>query len=215
MPGEVIGKDYVVAPPTSPNGAVKGGHLVKIVGNVDGTVLTYENQPAGAPTALNAGQVVQFETASSFRVTGDQPFAVTSIMYGGWNQASDAGCAEPDGHPCSGDPAITMVVTPEQFRDSYTFLAPTDYDVNYADVLIPDGAMVTLDGAPITGSEAVTAGYTVARVPLNSAGGGIHQLDSTMPVGLQVMGFGHATSYYYPGGLNLKIISEPPVIVVK
>jgi hypothetical protein len=30
------------------------------------------------------------------------------------------------------------------------------------------------------------------------------------------LGFGFATSYYYPGGLNLERISDPPpVIVVK
>jgi len=28
------------------------------------------------------------------------------------------------------------------------------------------------------------------------------------------MGFGHATSYYYPGGLNLELISEPPKPVI-
>jgi hypothetical protein len=33
-------------------------------------------------------------------------------------------------------------------------------------------------------------------------------------LGLQVMGFGFATSYYYRGGLNLIHISEPPEIVV-
>ena len=31
-------------------------------------------------------------------------------------------------------------------------------------------------------------------------------------MGLQVMGYGHATGYMYPGGLNLELISEPPNI---
>jgi hypothetical protein len=26
------------------------------------------------------------------------------------------------------------------------------------------------------------------------------------------MGYGHATSYYYPGGLNLTVIAMPPVV---
>ena len=29
------------------------------------------------------------------------------------------------------------------------------------------------------------------------------------------MGYGYATAYYYPGGLNLKIISDAPIIVIK
>ena len=54
-----------------------------------------------------------------------------------------------------------------------------------------------------------------ARATLDS--GGVHTLTTTAPegVGLQVMGFGYATSYYYPGGLNLERISEPPEVVVK
>ena len=31
-------------------------------------------------------------------------------------------------------------------------------------------------------------------------------------VGVQVMGYGHATAYIYPGGLNLEIISDVPQI---
>jgi hypothetical protein len=50
------------------------------------------------------------------------------------------------------------------------------------------------------------------REPLGAASLGVHKLSSDQNVGLQVMGFGHATSYYYPGGLNLKLISKPPVI---
>ena len=44
---------------------------------------------------------------------------------------------------------------------------------------------------------------------------GKHKLESNVPVGLQVMGYGWATSYYYPGGLKLDIISEPPDIVIE
>ena len=50
-------------------------------------------------------------------------------------------------------------------------------------------------------------------IALSGTSGGVHTLSTTHDsgVGLQVMGFGHATSYYYPGGLNLKLISAPPV----
>jgi len=34
----------------------------------------------------------------------------------------------------------------------------------------------------------------------------------TSPVGLQIVGYGFATSYQYPSGLNLTCISEPPLI---
>ena len=119
-------------------------------------------------------------------------------------------------YPCAGDPAMSLLVTPEQFRSDYTFLAPTDYDSNYADILVPDGATAILDGETLTESgEAIgSSGWSLIRAPLNSAAGGIHTLttDDDRGLGLQVMGFGHATSYYYPGGMNLDLIAPPPVI---
>ena len=53
------------------------------------------------------------------------------------------------------------------------------------------------------------------RLTLDSTTGGAHKLstDAEGGLGLQVMGFGFATSYYYPGGLNLHQIAKPPVIV--
>jgi hypothetical protein len=60
------------------------------------------------------------------------------------------------------------------------------------------------------------SGWGIVRAPLDSSKGGVHQLVTTdaRGLGLQVMGFGHATSYEYPGGLNLHLISTPPVIPV-
>ena len=213
LPGEVIGKEYIVAPPTSPSGVVKGGHVVRIFGNVDGTALTYDVKPAGAPDTIDAGQVVELAvTTTGFKVTGTESFAVSSVMLGGSLQG-DGVCPN---YPCTGDPAMSMMVSPKQFRSRYTFLAPADYDVNFADVLVPAGAIASIDGVQLGAGEPIGAtGWSVVRHALDNSGGGSHKLESDMPVGLQVMGFGHATSYYYPGGLNLKIISEPVVIVVK
>ncbi len=212
LPAEVLGKEYLIAPPTTPSGVAKGGHMVRIYGNVDGTTLTYDAKPTGAPDTVNAGDVVEFgPSLALFKVSGSQPFAVGSFMLGGASQG-DGACP---GYPCSGDPSFSMMVTPEQFRKQYTFLAPTDYDKNFADVFVPAGATVTLDGAALGGTpEAIGgSGWSLVRVALGPGEGGAHRLESDQPIGLQVMGFGHATSYYYPGGLNLKLISEPPVIV--
>ena len=43
-----------------------------------------------------------------------------------------------------------MMVTPDQFRDNYTFLAPVDYMENYIDILLPTGTTVTIDGEVLT-----------------------------------------------------------------
>jgi hypothetical protein len=234
LPAEVIGKKYIVVPPSNPMG--KGiGHVVRIYGNVDGTHLTYTGtKPAGAPDTINAGDMVQVpplptgqpapqcaDTANvpdncmvsaPFIVEGDQPFAVASFMVGGTLQMPGS---TPENS--QGDPSMSMEVTPQQFRKQYTFLAPKDYLENFADVLIPTGAAVTLDGAPLAGTPTpIDAQWGFVRAPLSNTGTGVHTLTTTDAngLGLQVEGFGYATSYYYPGGLNLIHISAPPVIPI-
>jgi hypothetical protein len=209
LPAEVIGKHYLVAPPTTPN-MTTVGHYVRFYGNIDGTTLDYHgSQPAGAPTTLNAEQVVEIGPLNaSFEVTGSQPFAIGSYMMGGQVQDPTPGA---DGS--QGDPAFSQEVTVEQFRKRYIFLAPDDYNVAVADILVPDGAMVTLDGAPLTtaGQKIGSSTYSIVRQKLDpGAHQGTHVLVSTAPIGLQVVAFGHATGIYYPGGLNLTLISEPP-----
>ncbi len=231
LPGEVLGKKYIVTPPATPLGQ-SVGHVVRIYGNVDGTKLTYpEGKPTGAPDMINAGDVVQIpalpvgQPAAScmstadhcmintpFVVEGTAAFAVASFMVGGVLQMPGT-----DATTSQGDPSFSMEVTPEQFRKDYTFLAPIDYMENYADVLLPTGAKVLLDGKPITVAPSAigASGWSTVRLPLDAATGGVHKLstDHELGLGLQVMGFGFATSYYYPGGLNLHRISAPPVIV--
>ena len=137
------------------------------------------------------------------------------VLHGG-RHAADAG------HRCDdsqGDPAMSMMVTPEQFRKNYTFLAPADYHENFADVLIPQGAAVTLDGKALTGTPTKIGNseWGFVRAKLAPEGGGVHKISTTddRGLGLQVAGFGFATSFYYPGGLNLKHISEPPIVDIK
>jgi hypothetical protein len=209
LPAEVIGKHYFVAPPTTPNMTVVG-HYVRFYGNADGTTLTYPaGAPPGAPTSLNAAQVVEIgPVTTSFEVVGNLAFAVGSYMMGGQVQDPTPGA---DGS--QGDPAFSLEVTVEQFRKKYIFLAPDDYNVAVADILVPNGANVTLDGAPLsaTPQQIGTSTWSVVRQKLQpGANQGQHELDSDQPIGLQVVAFGHATGIYYPGGLNLTLITEPP-----
>jgi len=208
LPAEAFGTRYFVAVPTNARG-VPIGHVVHIVGNVGGTQLSYPSgTPAGAPTTLQAGQVYDLGIVEeNFEVEGDHEFAVLSFLLG--SALSDPGHIL----DYNGDPAQSNVMAVEQYRKRYVFLAPDDYNFSFADIVAPDGAALTLDGAPVT--EAATpigSGYSVIRVELDSGFDGAHVLDADEPVSLQVMGYGFATSYHYPGGLNLLHISDPPVI---
>jgi hypothetical protein len=218
FPVETLGKDYVVAQPAAPNGQPVG-QMVRIYGNVDGTKLTYTpSTPAGCPTTINAGQVVDCgggnaaemqspnPTSQDFEVTGTQPFAVGVFTQG-------ASVVDPNTQPPNqqGDPDQSLIAAVEQYRTKYVFLAPTDYQENYVVVVAPMGATVTLDGATVSGPTPVGSnGFGALRVKLGPGQSGAHVLTATQPVGLQVMGYGAYTSYQYPGGLNLKTIAPPP-----
>jgi hypothetical protein len=207
FPAETLGRQYFVTVPSGPYGAPKG-HVVRLYGNVDGTVLTYKPaKPPGCPSTLQAGQVVTCSVESSDYVTGDfevigsNEFAVGSFMLGG-------SIVDPTGG--LGDPSASFMVAAEQFRTKYVFLAPSDYESNFADVVAPAGTTVVLDNKLLnTIGRPIGDGFVVVHgVDLGSSGA--HVLTASAPIGLQVMGYGSFTSYQYPGGLNLKIIAPAP-----
>lgn len=111
-----------------------------------------------------------------------------------------------------GDPSQSGLASRERFRDNGVFLAPNNYDLSFADVVQPMGAQLTLDGALVTATPTpISGGYGVVRLPLDRARNA-HTLRANMPVGVQVVGYGHATSYRYPAGLNLRGIAPPPPV---
>jgi len=206
FPAETLGKRYFVTRPTGPNG-VALGHMVRLVGNVDGTALTYFGMtPANAPASIDAGQVVDLGLVTQdFEVVGSHELAVASFQLG--SSVVDPGNTQP-----RGDPSQSAMIGVEQFRTQYVFLAPHDYDVSYVDVVSPEGATVLLDGSALLAPPAVLSnGYVVVRQMLGPGIDGAHLIVSDMPVGIQVIGYGVATSYQYPGGSNLVRIAPPPI----
>ncbi len=225
LPAETLGKDYVVTVPTSPHGKLVG-HVVRFYGNVDGTTLTYSpSQPPGCPSTLDAGEVVEctgspscpytdgsghaqtaYCVTDTFEVTGTSEFAVSSFMLGG--SVVDR---EDPVNLSQGDPSMSPMVATEQYRKSYIFLAPSDYEESFADIVIPTGAKLTLDGVPVYSSPvAVNGTWSVVRTGLGAGNDGAHVVTGTQPFGLQVIGYGAYTSYQYPGGLDLVPIAPPP-----
>ncbi len=76
---------------------------------------------------------------------------------------------------------------------------------------MPDGANIRVDGSPVAATPIpISGGYSVARVQLDGAKTAAHTLESDVPVGLQILGYGRCTRHQYPGGLNLGLIAPPP-----
>jgi hypothetical protein len=208
QPAETLGRHYVVPVSTGPHGTPVG-QTVRFVGNVDATKLTFTPPITGAPATLNAGQVAEIgNVTQDFEVTGDHEFIVATVMLSG-------GLLDPNapGGMQEGDPSLSTATAVEQYRLKYVFLAPDDYDINYADVITPMGAHLMLDGTAVTQMPTQVGGgssFGVVRIKLQSTNGGTHVLTADTPVSLQVVGYGLYTSYQYPAGLDLVSIAPPP-----
>jgi hypothetical protein len=204
LPVETLGRHYFVTRPTAPSGSGASEHVVKLVGNVDGTKLTYPGtKPPGAPDTIDAGELVELgKVGVDFEIVGDHELTIMSLMVG----------AGPTTSVQKGDPSQSFMTSVEQYRLKYVFLAPDDYDVNYVDVVQPMDAALTLDGKAVTDKPtAMSSGFGVNRIKLGPGTSGAHVLSADKQVGIQVLGYGSYTSYQYPGGLNLGRIAPPPI----
>ncbi len=195
----------------------------RVVGAVDGTTLTYEpSKPAGAPGALNRGQVAEFPSAGPFVIKSqdDQhPFYVSAHMTGGQNAGG------------RGDPEFVNVVPPQEFLPSYVFFTDPTYSETNLVVVRTKGASgfadVSLDCmGNLTGWQPLgTSGiYEYTRQDLvtgnfakvNGCDNGRHTITSTETFGLTVWGWGSEqttgfsteyVSYAYPAGASVRPIT--------
>ena len=200
----------------------------RLVGAVDGTQLTYvPAPPAGAPSSLGLGQVVEFNSPGPFFVKSqdeDHPFYLAGYMTGGKNFNGE------------GDPEFVNVVPADQFLDSYVFFTdPTYSETNLVVVRGRDASGkfvdVHLDCAGILGGWQPIGDYEYTRVDLvtgdfQNVGGcsnGRRAMWSEVPFGVTVWGWGSPASksffteyvsYAYPAGASVKSINTvlvPPV----
>jgi hypothetical protein len=105
----------------------------------------------------------------------------------------------------AGDPAMSTAVATEQYRKTYRFFAPPNYQANFMTVTAPMNANVLVDNVPIGALTQIgNSGYGYKYVPLCTGNcSGVHSASSSSAFGVSVYGYGSYTSYWYPGGLNL------------
>ncbi|NMC68632.1 MAG: hypothetical protein GYA57_01035 [Myxococcales bacterium] len=152
---------------------------------------------------LGEGEFRELYAAASFTVQADHGVLVGQFL-------ASQGCVGDR----TGDPSFTLFPPLAQFRTLYTFLVPDTFDRDYASIVRPRSAAVTLDGAavpddlPSCTRESIGSfagsDWEVLTCPLAD---GTHELVSTEPVGLMVVGYGPAGSYAYTGGTDLAQIN--------
>jgi hypothetical protein len=199
----------------------------RIVGAVDGTALTWDPAPPpGAPMALAAGQVAEFETTAAFAVRSqdpDHPFLFSQYMPG-TSPGTRPGCVTNFMNiPCGlGDEEWVSLLSPKQFQNRYVFFTDPTYgttnlvvvrakaDGVFADVTVE--CLGTVTGWQPVGAEGQ---YEYAHVdlerggvPVASCGTSRHLAESDGPFGIVVWGTDLYASYGYPAGSDIAKINE-------
>jgi IgGFc binding protein len=206
----------------------------RIVAARDGTRLDYDPRiPPGAPTEMNAGDVVTFPAGVNDAFTvrtqdAEHPIYVAAYMTG--YQGGYYGSGDSAGQ---GDPEFVNVVPAGQWLSSYSF---------YADPTYKETSLVIIRGKHLGRFEDVwlecagdlaewkTVGtrgdYEYVRVDLSRERGpgqsfgdkvcrsGLQRMKSAGPFTATLWGWGFAASYAYPGGMaHRKLVTSPLVPV--
>ena len=201
FPQQAIGNSYLVSKSHARQSCDVPDHL-RILADTDNTNV---NVRPGETYSINAGEYVEIEIAESVEIKADNPVLVGQFL------------GSSGGSECNneGDPAFILQVPSDQFRRQYVFLTPPTYTRDYVDVVAPQGALVTLDGTPVTLS-GVTIGTTDFTRTSLEIGDGAHVIEGNLAIGISVYGYGGPTgspngvinvSYGYPGGLDLNVIN--------
>jgi hypothetical protein len=172
------------------------GDVVKILADVDGTIVTVNEGGTITTYTLNAGQSVTLQNTDSLsllsRITSNNPILVGQFMVGAGATTSSVG-----------DPAFSLIPDLGQWLDSYIFNVPTQYTSDYINVAIESSALASLliDGASVnTSSFSSIAGSTLMGGLLAVADGS-HTISADSAFMLQQHGFNsNYASYFGVGG---------------
>jgi hypothetical protein len=108
----------------------------RVVSGSEDNEISFEPPEVHPSIVLDKGAYVEFLTKQSFEVVGQGRVAVAQFMVG-QNYT--------DPPPQFGDPAMALSVPVEQYRESYTFLAPESYVYTFLTVIHLNDAEVLLD----------------------------------------------------------------------
>lgn len=193
MPLESWGNEALCAK-TKPRGTEKDlWYVVAGEDNIDLTTIP--------PTDLNgkklakAGNYLILQTEQSFQIKATGKIQVVQFIV-------SRGQTE----EFTGDPTMMVVPPKSQYREEYLFQTADGYGKNWITVVRPKGMEIQLDKAAMADSAFAGFGDGSWEVGYFETQKGTHTVASKNggAFGLMVYGYGNATAYGYPGGMNLK-----------
>lgn len=198
---------YAVAPPPSVTGEGDDPALYRLTGAHDGTHLLYcPTTPEGAPTMIDAGETIEFQTDQPFTVVAEDrahAFGMAQFLLSNQLLSSSE----------LGDPAMMIVPSALQFESRLAFVVPAGYVETHISVVAQGDETVTLDGDDLPDERFAPLGvldgepFRYAQVPVDE---GQHVIEARGRVGVSVFGYDEAVSFAYPGGAGLRVVSIPP-----
>ena len=194
MPVESWGTEALCTK-TSPRGTEPDEYIV--VAGADNVVLKTTPSIAGldGKTLAKAGNSVRVQTKDSFQLQATGKIEVVQFIV-------SRGQTE----QFTGDPTMMIVPPKSQYRADYVIQTAKGYakNGNWTSIVRPKGVAVTMDGAPIPDTEFAAFGDGTWELAWHSVDPGTHSFASMVAFGLMVYGYGNATAYGYPGGMNLQ-----------
>ncbi len=193
FPTDTWGTSYVATP--FYKRGVNDFVIYKVTAAHDNTTITLDPPVDGNSTlTLNRGEVKMLYTPDAFEMDASNAIMVAQFMIGG--SISTSG---------NGDPAFLLPPAVEQFRDSYVFLVPDQYALNFVTLIAPTGMDVTLDGNTIPASSFTPVGgqSNWSYKLIDSLSGGVHTANASQPFGVVVHGMDSYISYAFAGGIIL------------
>lgn len=193
LPVNAWGKTYV-APKSKPRG--NEADLWLVMAALPGTTLKTTPPIKGLDgiTLNSPGQWVQVETDKSFVVEGSGPIQIAQFLVSR-SQTTDF----------IGDPTMIVHSPIHQMRKDYFILTPKGFTHNWVSVIRPKGVAVSTDGVAIAATEFQPVGNGDWELAYVAVQPGVHRFESKDGLfGLVVYGYGNATAYGYPGGMNLQ-----------
>ncbi len=186
-PIETWGKHFV----TVPLAMRTRGDTFRVLAQADNTEVRIDGTLV---TTLAAGKFYEAILSAASAITTSQPALVAQYSHG---QSFDS---------VPSDPFMMLVPPTEQFQSDYTLSTPvTNFDVNYANLVVPDASTVSVrrDGQAIPSSAFTpigSSGFSGAQIPI---GVGSHHFTADAPFGVSIYGFREVESYGYFGGTSL------------
>jgi hypothetical protein len=190
FPTATWGKKFAV-PRTVPRN--NAPDIVRIVAMSASTQVSIVPQPIGGPCPMLAtGQHCDVQIMGPTTIDASQPITVAHLLM-----------STIQGQNGIGDPSLGIVPPFEQYRDSYKFLAPLNYDEQYVAIVAQAGDDVRLDNVSVTNWTSFGPALMTTSAALSV---GTHTISCPGKCSVEVYGWSTAVSYLFAGGLDLHTI---------